>query len=97
MYEMLAEFIKPELLSLIPALYLFGMALKNSSVANNRIPLILGTISVVLSLMFILATTAIMGWQDALLAVFSGVTQGILCAGTSVYINQVIKQSGKDE
>ena len=97
MYEMLNEFIKPELLVLIPVLYLFGMALKKSSVADKHIPWLLGVVSVVLCLMFIAATSVINGWQEALMSVFSGVTQGVLCAGASVYVNQIVKQSSKGE
>ena len=59
MYEMLKEVIKPELLVLIPVLYLIGMALKKSSVADTRIPWILGVASVILSLLYILATSTI--------------------------------------
>ena len=97
MYEMLKEFIKPELVVLIPVLYLFGMALKGSRVADKDIPLILGVASVTLSLMYIVATTDINGYKDAIMTIFSGITQGILCAGASVYVNQLIKQNGKDE
>ncbi len=97
MYEMLKEFIKPELLVLIPVLYLFGAALKHSSVADKHIPFLLGVASVSLSFLFIVATSVLGGWKDVLMAIFSGVTQGILCAGASVYINQIVKQSGKDE
>ena len=97
MYEMLNEFIKPELLVLIPVLYLVGVALKKSQVADKYIPLSLGGISVILSFLFIMATSVIGEWQEALMAVFSGLTQGILCAGASVYVNQIVKQSGKSE
>lgn len=97
MYEMLNEFIKPELLVLIPVLYLVGVALKKSQVADKYIPVLLGGISVILSFLFIMATSVIGGWQEALMAVFSGLTQGILCAGASVYVNQIVKQSGKSE
>ncbi len=97
MYEMIKEFIKPELLVMIPVLYLLGMGLKKSSVADKRIPLILGIVSVTLSLLFILTTSDINDWQDILMSVFVGLTQGVLCAGASVYFNQFIKQSGKDE
>ena len=97
MYEMLKEFIKPELLVLIPVLYLFGSALKKSQVADKNIPWLLGLFSVVLSFLFIVATSVIEGWQEAVMAVFSGLTQGILCAGASVYVNQIVKQSGKSE
>lgn len=97
MYEMLKESIKPELLVLIPVLYLIGMALKNSSVSDKHIPWILGVTSVFLSLLSIVSTSLFNGWQEALMAVFSGFTQGVLCAGASVYINQIVKQSGKSE
>ena len=97
MYEMLKEFIKPELLVLIPVLYLYGMALKKSELADKHIPVLLGIASIVLSFLFIAATSTINGWQEALMSVFSGITQGALCAGASVYVNQIIKQSGKSE
>jgi hypothetical protein len=97
MYEMLKEFIKPELLVLIPVLYLYGSALKKSEIADKNIPMILGITSIVLSLLFIAATVVVNGWQEVLMLVFTGLTQGILCAGASVYVNQIIKQKSKDE
>lgn len=97
MYEMLKEFIKPELLVLIPVLYLYGTALKKSLVADKNIPWLLGASSVILCIVFIVATSEINGWQEALMSIFTGVTQGVLCAGASVYVNQLIKQSSKDE
>ena len=97
MYEMIKEFIKPELLVMIPVLYVFGMALKKSIVADKYIPSILGVTSITLSLIFVLTTSDINGWQDVLMSIFSGVTQGVLCAGASVYANQIAKQTGKDE
>lgn len=97
MQDMLYEFIKPELLSLIPVLYLFGTGLKKSQVADKHIPWMLGVASVVLCLMFIAALSDINGWQEVLMAIFSGITQGVLCAGASVYVNQILKQSGKSK
>ena len=97
MYEMLKEFIKPELLITIPVLYLYGMALKKSQVADKHIPWLLGVVSIILCFLFIGATSVINGWKEILMATFSGITQGALCAGASVYINQIIKQSGKSE
>lgn len=97
MYEMLKEFIMPELLVIIPVLYLFGSALKNSQVNNKHIPWLLGLISIVMCFLYIVGTSVITGWQEAVMVVFSGIVQGVLCAGASVYVNQIIKQSGKDE
>lgn len=95
MYEMLKEFIKPEVLVLIPVLYIIGMGLKKSAVFDKWIPVLLGGIGVILCAIYVLATTHITGWQDVLLGIFTAIVQGILCAGASVYVNQMIKQSGK--
>lgn len=90
------EYIKPELLILIPVLYLIGSAIKNSNIANKHIPWILGTISVLLSVIYIVSTNVISGTQDVATAIFTAFTQGVLCAGASVYINQIIKQTKED-
>lgn len=97
MYEFLKEAIKPELVVLVPVLYLIGMALKRSQLPDKFIPLILGGAGILLSGIWVLATTQLGSWQEILLSVFTAVTQGILVAGASVYVNQVIKQAGKDE
>lgn len=95
MYEMLKEFIKPEFILLIPALYIIGIGLKKSAIYDKWIPLLLGGLSVILCGIYVLATTEIIGWQSVLLGIFTAVVQGILCAGASVYVNQVIKQGRK--
>ncbi len=97
MYEMIKEFIKPEFLLLIPALYILGMGLKKSPIYDKWIPFLLGDISVILCGIYVLATAEIACWQDVLLGIFTAVVQGILCAGASVYVNQIVKQSGKYE
>ena len=93
----LNEYIKPELLVLIPVLYLIGVAVKNSKIADKFIPWILGGVSVALSALWILATSFPATAADAALAVFTAVTQGVLIAGASVYVNQLVKQTGKGE
>ena len=97
MFDIIKDFIKPELLVLIPVLYLLGTALKKSAVQDKWIPWVLGNVSVVLSVVFVLATCELAGWREVLLALFSGTTQGVLCAGASVYVNQLKKQAGKEE
>ena len=97
MYEMLKEFIRPELLILIPVLYLIGIALKKSFVDDKHIPWVLGAVSIILCLMYIASTSVIVGYQEVLLSIFTGVTQGVLCAGASVYVNQLIKQATKSK
>ena len=94
--DYLSNFIKPELLVLIPVLYIAGAGLKKSArIADNLIPLVLGAISVVLALAYVLGTSTLSSWRDVLMAAFTAVTQGILCAGASVYVNQLIKQAEK--
>jgi len=93
--ELIKNFIKPELLILIPVLYFIGVAIKNTTLIKDKfIPLILGLIGIVLSSLWILATE---GTENIYMAIFVAITQGFLCAGASVYVNQLIKQSKKAE
>lgn len=93
----LNEYIKPELLVLIPVLYLIGTAVKKSKVADKFIPWILGGVSVALSALWIFATAFPATAAEAALVVFTSITQGVLIAGASVYVNQLVKQTGKDK
>ena len=95
--DFLKEFIKPELLVLVPVLYILGIGLKKSAVKDKLIPALLGGIGITLSLAWVLGTSDLVTWRDVLLAGFSAVTQGILAAGASVYCNQLIRQSEKEE
>ena len=89
------EFIKPELIVLIPVLYLIGFGLKKSKISNNLIPVLLGGISVMLSASWVIATSDIENIKDVAYAVFISITQGVLSAGASVYFNQLYVQSKK--
>lgn len=90
------EYIKSELLILIPVLYFIGIGLKKSKLADKWIPLTLGMISVTLSAFWVIATCDISGIQEAASALFTAVTQGVLTAGASVYVNQIYVQSNKE-
>ena len=93
----LKEFIKPELLILIPVLYVVGIGLKKSKVSDTLIPLILGGIAILLSAAWVIATSDISTLKDVAYALFISVTQGILSAGSSVYVNQLYVQSKKED
>ena len=96
--DILKEFIKPELLILIPVLYLIGMGLKSSETVKDKyIPIILGATGCFLTILYVLGTSNIINYKDILMGVFMAVTQGILVAGASNYLNQIIKQSSKEE
>lgn len=91
------QFIKPELLILIPALYAIGAAIKKASIKDKFIPLILGACGVVLAGVYLFASEPITGTQAVATAIFTAVTQGVLCAAASVYADQLIKQAKKEE
>lgn len=96
--EMLKEYIKPELLVVAIVLYFIGIGLKNTELIKDKfIPIILGILGVIISAIYIIATSTISGYQEVLTVIFTSIVQGILVAGASVYINQIIKQSNKEE
>ena len=88
------NYVKPELIVVAVALYFLGMALKQAQAVKDKyIPLILGGVSIVLCAIWVLATSEVGTGQQAAMAVFTAVTQGILVAGLSNYVNQIIKQT----
>ncbi|HBJ1648925.1 hypothetical protein FDA09_14530 [Clostridium botulinum] len=94
--ESILNYVKPELVIVAIALYFLGLGLKNSNtVKDNYIPIILGITGVILSVMWVLATSTINNYQDILMAIFIGITQGFTVAGLSVYVDQLAKQLNK--
>ena len=91
------EYIKSELLVLVPVLYIIGLGLKKSKIKDKWIPLILGISSVALSAAWVIATSQITNMQGVVAALFTAVTQGVLAAGASVYVNQLYVQAHKDK
>ena len=91
------EYIKAELLILVPVLYLIGLGLKKSKLPDKWIPLTLGITGIVLSAVWVVATSPIATMQDAAVALFTTLTQGILAAGASVYASQLYIQAHKEE
>ena len=91
------DYIKTELLVLVPVLYFMGIGLKKSFLPDRWIPIVLGSTAIVLSALWVFATTDISGIQECILASFTAVTQGVLTAGASVYFNQLYVQSNKKE
>lgn len=91
------EYIKPELLILVPVMYLIGVGLKKSKIKDKYIPLCLGSIAILLSVVWILSTQYGIEGKEIFAAIFTAVTQGVLTAGASVYISQLKIQSKKEE
>ncbi|HPY89012.1 MAG TPA: phage holin family protein [Spirochaetota bacterium] len=95
--EVVKSFIKPELLILIPVLYLIGVGIKKSNIKDMYIPLLLGFVSLVLCGLYVGSTSDIHGFKDICTYTFTVITQAILIAGASVYANQIYKQLSKGE
>lgn len=96
--EQIMNYIKPELIVVAVVLYFIGMGLKNAQAVKDKyIPLILGGIGIVLCAIWVIATSTIGTGQEIAMAVFTAIVQGILVAGVSTYINQIVKQSQKTE
>ena len=90
------DYIKTELLILIPVLYFIGIGLKKSKLPDNWIPATLGIFAVLLSTVWVIVTAEISGVQETASAIFTAVTQGVLVAGASVYANQLYIQAKKE-
>lgn len=91
------DYIRPELLPVALVCYIIGMGLKASSIRDKFIPFVLGAVGVILSTIYVLATSDFLTVQDGFLAAFTGIVQGILLAGASTYVNQLIKQAKEKE
>lgn len=96
--EEIMSYVKPELLVVAVVLYFCGMGLKQTqSVKDKYIPMILGVGGIVLCGIWVLATSPLGNGQEIAMAVFTAIVQGILMAGLSTYVNQMIKQTNKKE
>ena len=91
------NYIKTELIILIPVLYFIGIGLKKSKLPDKHIPISLGIFAVVMSSIWVVGTVEISGLQELASAIFTAVTQGVLVASASVYANQLYVQAKKEE
>lgn len=96
--EQIMNYVKPELIVVAIVLYFIGMGLKKAeTVADKYIPLILGGAGIMLCAIWVLATCPFDSGQNIAMAIFTAIVQGILVAGLSTYVNQIIKQVQKTE
>lgn len=88
------NYVKPELIIVSVVLYIVGMAIKKAeTVKNKNIPYIIGSLGIFLCGIWVIANSTLNNVQDVLMAVFTSIVQGVLVAGLSTYVNQLIKQS----
>lgn len=96
--EQILNYVKPELLIVAVVLYFIGMGIKKSeTIPDKYIPAILGVLGVLICGIYVIASSTISGSQEIAMAIFTAITQGILVAGLSNYVNQIVKQANKDE
>lgn len=96
--EQVMNYVKPELIVVAIVLYFVGVWLKKAEAIKDKyIPLILGALGIVLCAIWVLATCPLDTGQNIAMAVFTAIIQGILVAGLSTYVNQIIKQVQKTE
>jgi hypothetical protein len=91
----LEDLVRPELLVMIPALNFIATLMKKRGADSTRIPARLGIGGIFLALCYELATIPITDLQSACNILFTGVTQGLLCAAGAVYLHQLKHQREK--
>lgn len=96
--EQIINYVKPELVIVAIVLYFLGMWFKQAAFIKDKyIPLVLGIVGIFVCGIWVMATASFATAQDIALAVFTAIVQGIMVAGLSTYVNQLIKQAGKNE
>ena len=87
----ITNYIRPELLCLIPMLWVLGRLLKAAAfLSDNLIPLLLGVVGVLTAVCYFVGEE---GMNDTA-GIVTAAVQGILCAGAAVYGHQLVKQLG---
>lgn len=85
MTALINEYIRSELLIIVPVLYIIAKNLDSSSISKRWIPIILMLISVVLAGIYTFSTVDISTVRNVLMALFSTFVQGVLLSGTTVF------------
>lgn len=98
MFEMLKEYIYPELLVLIPVLYFLGWCIHRSEKVDNKyIPIMLGAFGILLAAIYMLSATTTVTLNAVFSTIFAAIVQGLLCAAGAVFVNQLKKQANKED
>ena len=96
--DQIMNYVKPELIVVAIVLYFIGIWLKSvTEIKDKYIPFIFGGTGILLCVLYVFATSTCSTGQDIAMAIFVAITQGILAAGLSTYVNQLIKQANKEE
>jgi len=89
------DFVKPEFLLLIPALYVLGKIIKDTEkIADRHIPAILGVVCILLCIIYIVGSSTFEDYRCIMMGIFTALVQGLLCAGAAVYGYEILKNEG---
>lgn len=91
----ITAYIQPELLILVPVLYLVGEGIKRSKTPDDVIPLVNGLLGMMLATLYCFATMK--PGDSVAMVLFTGVIQGILCAAAATYLYECQKNVRKGE
>lgn len=92
------DYIRPELLILVPVLIGIGTFIKRSAVDDRLIPLILGVVGIVICTLWTFVGRLPTNASELFSALFCSIAGGVLTASAAVYGNQMVKQlSDKSE
>lgn len=93
MESQIYEFVSTEIAILVPVLWVIGQMIKSSEkVKNKYIPALLGIVGVFLCGLYQFTLQLPKTGNDMMQVLFFCITQGIICAGLAVYIDQLGKQ-----
>lgn len=89
------EYVRSELLVIVPVLYIIARNLNASKINKQLIPMVLMAIAVIMAGIYTFATVDTSTIHMFLMAVFSTLVQGILLSGTAVFGGILAQTVGK--
>lgn len=97
--DIISEFIHPELITLIPALYFIKSALNKAAIISpSKIQLIIVGIGIFIAALYTVAITPFESVRSVFMCVFVAATEGVIAAGCSSYAEQLLKiRKGGDD
>lgn len=83
--DLINKYVRAELMVLVPVLYILAKMIDKGKINNDKIPVIIGAIGILLSGIYTFSTVPIPNWHGALFAIFTSITQGILLSGGAIW------------
>lgn len=91
------EYMKSELLILLPVLYVAARILHNTNMNEKKLPFVLLAISIVMCACYVFGTSQTQTLQEILMALFTSIVQGVLLCGTSIYGGIIFQIMGQQK